>query len=471
MAELSELGVYQAARAIRDGEVTSEALANCLVNRADKYRSLNAFISFDGEKVREAAREADKLRSRGDTLGALHGVPISLKDNINTVAYPTTAGTPALRTNNPTEDAPVARALIDAGAIIFGKNTMHELAFGITCNNPEFGAAHNPYDTRMIPGGSSGGTAVAVAARLSPAGIGSDTGGSVRVPAALCGLTGIRPTLKRWPQEGIVPIASTRDTAGPIARSVEDLAFIDGIVTGDSRPVDPIDLRSIRLGIPRDYFWADLDESTARACDEALKILADEGVEFVEADFDKIAAHNEAVSFVVALYEPRRDLRAYLQRSNSRVTFEELVAAVSSPDVRATMEGMVTVGGQVAEDAYIKARDYHRPLLIENFATYFARNRVDATIFPTTPLTARPIGDDETVLMNNRRVPTFPTFIRNTDPGSNAGVPGVTIPVGLGSDGLPIGIALDGPPGADRRLLAIAAAVEKALPRMPAPRL
>ena len=163
----------------------------------------------------------------------LHGVPIALKDNINTAAFPTTAGTPALRRHRPKANAPVAQALIDAGAIVFGKTGLHELAFGITSNNPGFGAIHNPFDPKHVPGGSSGGSGAVVGARVVPASIGTDTGGSVRVPAAFCGVQGFRPTVRRWPQAGIVPISSTRDTAGPLARNAADLAAIDAAVTSE----------------------------------------------------------------------------------------------------------------------------------------------------------------------------------------------------------------------------------------------
>jgi indoleacetamide hydrolase len=471
MAELWELGVAEAAKAIRDGEIKAEHLAESLVSRTKLLQPLNAFISFDGDAVLEKARSADRQRKRDEIGGRLAGVPLSFKDNIDVAGMPTTGGTPALRNHRPVKDAPVAAALFGEGAIAFGKNTMHELAFGITCNSPVFGAARNPYDTRMIPGGSSGGTAVAVAARMSPGGIGSDTGGSVRVPAALCGLVGLRPTLKRWSQKGIVPISSTRDTAGPLARKIEDLALLDSVVTGNMDESNFPGVRGLRIGVPRHYFWEQLDEETEKKCRIVLDVLKDKGAVLVQADLNDIAALNEAVSFVVALYEPRLDLRAYLRDSKAGVTFEQVVSSVASADVRATMQAMLDPASQVPDDVYKRVIEYHRPQLIERFADYFASNRLDAMIFPTTPLPARPIGDDETVELGGGRVPTFPTFIRNTDPGSNAGLPGVTVPVGLSDRGLPIGIALDGPPGADRRLLAIAGILEEALPRMAPPEL
>jgi indoleacetamide hydrolase len=204
-----ELNVVEAAKAIRAGEITAESLAVELIARTKANHDLNAFVDFDQDVILQAARHADLSKKRGDNLGRLHGVPICLKDNIDAVGFPTTACTPALIGSRPTSNAPIVAALVREGAVIFGKNTMHELAFGITCNNSAFGAVRNPCDRRMIPGGSSGGTAVAVAARLAPAGIGTDTGGSIRLPAALCGVFGFRPTPKRWSQDGILPISST----------------------------------------------------------------------------------------------------------------------------------------------------------------------------------------------------------------------------------------------------------------------
>ena len=211
---------------------TAEALADALLARAAAHASLNAFITLEPDKVRAAAREADRKRAAGTSTGPLHGVPLALKDNLDTAEYATTGGTPGLAGNRPKRNAVIVQALLDAGAIALGKCNLHELAYGITNNNAAFGPARNPYAPDRIPGASSGGTGVAVAARLAPGGIGSDTGGSVRIPAALCGIVGLRPTTGRWSQAGIVPISHTRDTAGPMTRSVADCVLIDGVVTG-----------------------------------------------------------------------------------------------------------------------------------------------------------------------------------------------------------------------------------------------
>lgn len=206
--ELHDLGVVEAAAAISRGEITAEALATTLLRRAEALRALNAFVTLDADRVLSAARAADKKRSSGARLGPLHGVPIAIKDNIDTADMPTAAGTPALRAHRPMANAPVVQALIDAGAIVFGKVGMHELAFGVTCNNAAFGPIRNPFDPQRVPGGSSGGSGAAVGARLAPAAIGTDTGGSFAFPpptAASQALgprcaDGPRPALCRSPQ-------------------------------------------------------------------------------------------------------------------------------------------------------------------------------------------------------------------------------------------------------------------------------
>ena len=213
MPKLHELGVAEAANAIRTGEIKAEALADALLARTAAHASLNAFITLDADRVRAAAREADRQRASGASLGKLHGVPLALKDNLDTAEYRTSGGTPGLAGHRPKRNAVIVEALLDAGAIALGKCNLHELAYGITNNNAAFGPARNPYAPDRIPGASSGGTGVAVAARLAPGGIGTDTGGSVRIPAALCGIVGLRPTTGRWSQAGIVPISHTRDTA------------------------------------------------------------------------------------------------------------------------------------------------------------------------------------------------------------------------------------------------------------------
>ncbi len=469
MKNVHELGVVEAAAAIRAGDITAEALASALLQRAQALSSLNAFVTLDADAVLAAARAADQHRGAGKPLGPLHGVPIALKDNVNTAAFPTTAGTPGLRTHRPKKNAPVAQALIDAGAIVFGKAGMHELAFGITSNNAAFGAIHNPFDSTRVPGGSSGGSGAAVGARIVPASIGSDTGGSVRVPAAFCGVMGFRPTVLRWPQAGIVPISATRDTAGPLARRAADLAALDAVVTGAGGALATKPLKGLRIGVPRGYFWEDLEPETARICAAALDALKQAGAVLVEADLAGIGAINEAVSFTVALFEGKRDLDRYLAGEGLSQRFADIVAEVASPDVKAVLSSLLDPATAVPEQAYNDAIKIHRPQLIELYRRYFADQNVAAVAFPTTPLPPPLIGEDETVMLNGNAVPTFMTVIRNTDPGSNAGIPGLSVPVGVTAGGLPVGLEFDGPSGSDRDLLALASAVEEVFPAPPAP--
>lgn len=473
--ELEDLTAAGAAESIRRGEISAEHYAARLLERGAAAASLNAFIAQEPERVLAAARRADERRRAGFALGPLHGVPLALKDNLDTAELPTTAGTPGLRNNRPRSNCTVVQRLVEAGAIVLGKTNMHELAMGATSNNAAFGAARNPYDPSRIPGGSSGGTGTAVAARLAPAGIGTDTGGSVRVPAALCGIVGFRPTTGRWPQGGIVPISHTRDTAGPMTRSVADAALLDAAVTGESSAITPehtlpgpAALAGIRLGVPRGYFYAMLDPAVASATQTVLRRLEDAGVVLVEGDVRDVAELDRAAGFPIALYEAVADLARYLRDHEIALDLPALVAEVSSPDVRRLLSG--SIGDDRISDAlYLAALHDHRPALQRAYRDFFARLSVSAAIFPTTPLPAALIGEDETCELNGRRVPTFLTFTRNTAPGSLAGIPGLSLPAGMTSAGLPIGIALDGPAGQDRRLLELAMAIEPLLAATPPP--
>ena len=254
--DLASLTATEVLARFASGELTSEHYAGVLLERCRRYHDLNAFIWVNEEHLMQSARAADAERKRARL--PLLGLPLAIKDNIDTSQAPTTGGTPALRGHIPSADAPVAASLFSAGALLLGKTNMHELALGFTSNNGAFGAVHNPYNRAMIPGGSSGGTAAAIAARLCPTGLGTDTGGSVRVPAALCGIKGLRTTIGRYSTQGVVPLSHSRDTVGPIARSIDDLALVDSVITGDWSPVRSASPEGLRLGVPRQYFYDNL---------------------------------------------------------------------------------------------------------------------------------------------------------------------------------------------------------------------
>jgi Asp-tRNA(Asn)/Glu-tRNA(Gln) amidotransferase A subunit family amidase len=459
-----------AAALIRDGDITAEAYAEALLARCEEAAGLNAFIRLEPEAVREAARRADQQRRRGEALGALHGVPLALKDNLDTVSLPTTGGTPGLAANRPRRNAPVVQKLLDAGAIVLGKANMHELAYGVTSNNAAFGAVRNPYDSRRIPGGSSGGTAVAVAARMTPAGIGSDTGGSVRIPAAHCGIAGFRPTTLRWPQQGIVPISHTRDTAGPMTRGVDACVLIDGIVTGGPTELAPARLPGLRIGVPRGHFWEKLDSELAGITEAVLGRLRDAGAVLVEGDIAEVGALDAAAGFPIALYETVVDLNRYLAEHETGLDYAALIGQVKSPDVKGILEGLIGAGA-IPEAAYREALTRHRPALQEAYRRYFRERGVSVAVFPTTPMPAALIGEDESVMVNGEPVPTFATYIRNTSPGSVAGIPGLSLPAGNTKSGLPVGIEIDGPEGSDAQVLAVGLALEPLLPAIAAPQI
>jgi len=475
-ADLTQLSVVDAAQLIRERKVGSTELTQAYLARADANRDLNAYITLDRAGALAAAQRADADLAAGRQRGALHGVPLVVKDNTHVAGLPNTAGTPALRGFVPRENAPTVQKLVDAGAVILGKTNMHELAFGISGYNEGFFTAQpigtrNPYDRTRIAGGSSSGTGAAIGGRLAPGGLGSDTGGSVRVPAGLTGEAGLRPTLLRYSQEGVTPIAHSRDTVGPMAQTVADVALLDAVIMGRSAP-SPVSVSGVKFGMNRAYFFKDLDNETRAVIEAALDKLKQAGATIVEVDMSDLQKLNDGASFPVALYEAYDDLKAYLERYRTGLSVEQVAAQIASKDVKGTYDGLViprklpAPNGVVdAAPIYKAAMEQARPALLKHFSDTFDKYGIEALISPTTPAVAVKQGPEASSL------PTFLLFIRNTDPGSNAGIPGLTIPAGLGpTTGLPVGLSLDGPRGSDERLLTLGMAIEKVLGRTPPPR-
>lgn len=453
------------ARIVATRETTSSDIVAALVQRTQETLHYNTYSAFDADLVMRAAEEADRAIANGKKLGILHGVPVALKDSINAVGYPTTAGTPGLKGYRPSEDALVVSRLKAAGAIIFGKNNMHELAYGITTNNAVFGPARNPFDLARICGGSSGGSAGAVAARTVPASIGTDTGGSVRIPASFCGLWSYRPTVGRWPAAGIVPISRTRDTPGPIARSPSDLSLLDDAIIGRTDVAREGLIDGLRIGIPSEFFWSEADDEVVAVCRRALDKLVDLGAVLVEVDTGDLAYHHAASSPSIAIYEGRVSLEEFLVTHDVGRSFRSIAESVACADVRAILMEQLDAQKAVSQEAYTKAIRLHRPLLQDIYRRLFRDNALDVLAFPTSLVTPPLIGQDSTIQVRGETYPLFPTVVHNTDVGANAGIPGITMPVGLAT-WLPVGLAFDAPAGADRFLLDVAVELEGHFPAL-----
>jgi mandelamide amidase len=492
------LTATQALAAYKAGSLTATAYVTNLINRAKALSELNAMISLDEAGALAAAKQVDADRAAGKTMGALAGLPIVVKDNINTKGLKTTGGTSSLRNFQPKTNAPSVQKLLDAGAIILGKSNLHEWAFGITSTNFTLGIdpitkeatrpAKNPYDTSRIPGGSSGGTAIAVAARFAPAGLGTDTGGSTRVPASFCGIAGFRPSVgdgagqgRRYPDTAsdALPISTTRDTVGPMGRTVADIALLDAVITGGAVPTAKV-LKGLKIGIPA-AFWADLDDSVKTVADAAKKKLADAGVVFVDADLSGIMALNDSMSFPIALHEPVAAIPAYLSANSALVTtVAQVQAGLASPDVQGAFGAIAGDVFAAAYDAAMVPTTGGRAQLQKLYKDYFAAQGVECVLFPTTLLAAPKI--DAVTGSSSGKLPytvggvakqtardTFGTCIFHTDPCTNAGIPSLSIPAGLTAGGLPVGMEIDGPLGSDTNLLAIGMGIEAVWGSLKAP--
>jgi len=470
-SELLRLGAVEAIFRMARGDISAETYAGALLARCAAERDLNAFITQDAERVLEQARACDLRRRSGVAAGPLFGLPIPVKDSVNTAEYPTTAGTPALRNFRPAKDAPVVDALRRAGAIVLGKTNLHELSYGWTSNNHAFGAVRNPYDRSRIPGGSSGGTGAAIAARMAPLGVAEDTEGSIRVPAAFCGVAGFRPTTGRYSTRGCVPISPLFDQVGPHARTVEDLALFDSVVAHDPAPLAGVTLKGARLGIVRDYWFTDLDPEVERLTESALERLRRAGATIVELALPGLEALIDLTTDQVQNHDVRLELPRFLQEFGAGVSFEDVVR-LASPDIREVFASDVLPGGAafVSEAAYVAARDTHLPALRRLYAEFFARNGIAALVFPATAVPPPPIGAEGPMTIRGREVPFATAVARNIAPGSTAGLPGLVLPVGLTATGLPVAIELDGRASSDRALLALGVAAEAALGPMPAPK-
>jgi aspartyl-tRNA(Asn)/glutamyl-tRNA(Gln) amidotransferase subunit A len=458
-AMIEELGALLAKRKVSPVELTEEFL-----RRIARYNSqLNAYLTVTAEHALAAARRAEKELPRGRRAAGrqrpLLGIPITLKDNIWTRGIRTTAGSKVLRDFVPSEDATVVRKLARAGAILLGKTNLHEFAYGITTNNAHYGAAHNPWALDRIPGGSSGGSAVAIAAGLCAASVGTDTGGSIRIPAAMCGIVGLKPTFGRVSVFGTVPLAPTFDHVGPLARSVTDAAILLGVVTG-SDPLDPTSsahrvedfvaalrkpLRKFRLGRPREYFWEKLDGEVRRMTEAAVRDMEKRGATVREISLPHLSEATDAAANI-SLAEAR-----YVHETAG---YFPAHAHEYSEEVRQRMDA----GGKVLATQYLAGLDVQKRVRAEFEAEF---QEVDAIVAPTAPVPAPPIGT-EYVEVDGEQIGVRAALVGMNRPANFTGHPAISVPCGFTREGLPVGLQLIGRSFDESTLLRIAFAYEQA---------
>jgi len=429
------VSLEEAATLLRERRVSPVELTEaCLARIQAVEPRLNAFVTVTADLARAEARAAEGEIAAGRYRGPLHGIPVAVKDLFATKGIRTTAGSRILATWIPEEDATVVRKLRAAGAVLLGKLGLHEFAYGISSVNPHFGDVHNPWDTTKIPGGSSGGSAVAVVAGEAYAALGSDTGGSIRIPAALCGCVGLKPTYGRASLFGAVPLAWSLDHPGPLARTVRDVAIATQAISGYD-PRDPIsadravpDLlagiersaRGLRVGVPTDHVWEECDAAIARAVRAAIETLARAGADVREVRWPRAAEYANAASAILGI-----EARAYHEGAFPGR------AAEYGPLVRARLASQ----GDVDADTYARSMR----LLLEARAGAADRDLdgVDVLAMPTVPTRAWTIEEAKEIGRPSE-------WTRVTRIFDLTGQPAISVPCGTDPDGLPVGLQFAG---------------------------
>jgi len=416
-------------RAIRAGATTSEAATErCLAAIRDRDRSINAFITVLAEPALDAARTADRELRAGRDRGVLHGVPISIKDLLDMSGLPTSAASHVRREHVAARDATVVARLRDAGAVLVGKTNLHEFALGTTNEESAYGPVHHPLDATRSPGGSSGGSAASVLAGMAYASIGTDTGGSIRIPSAACGLVGLKPRFREVPTRGVVPLSASLDHVGPLCATVADAAAIFGTIadaSGIEGPPAPVPARGLRLGVPRRYFLDLLDDEVARAFDDTCARLTAAGV----ALDDVVIPHASDIA-AIYLHVAITEAAAFHAR-----TLE------SRPD-----DYTPTVRVRLEAARYVLAEDYLRALRgrdVLRGEVSAALDGRDGLLLPTLAVPATPLGA-ATVRVGAGEEPVRNVTLRLTQLFNITGHPAITVPCGATGGGLPIGAQLVG---------------------------
>ncbi len=454
--ELGLLSAAQLAALIAKREASPVEVLDSILARIDRLEPrLNCYVAVLADQAKATARQAEQEIAEGRYRGPLHGVPIALKDLFDLAGTKTTGSSKILAENVARRDSAVARRLKEAGAVIVGKTNLHEFAFGVTTNNPHFGATRNPWDTNRIPGGSSGGSGAAVAASLCTAAMGSDTGGSIRIPAFFCGIVGLKPTFGLVSKAGALPLAWSLDTMGPMTKTVEDAALLLNALAGydpsdpSSVPVDVPDYRAaigkdvkgMRIGLPREHFFENVDGEVEQAVRTALSTFQDLGVEVEEVSLPHV---RYAASIFPTIIQ------------SEAAAYHEPWLLSRPQDYGMDVRGRLDTGRLILATEYINAQRA-RSLFIQDFQRALAR--VDAIVTPTVPLVAPYIGVDN-VEVAGQIYETRAAATRFTSPINLTGLPALAVPCGFSALGLPIGMQLIGSAFAETTILALAHAYE-----------
>jgi aspartyl-tRNA(Asn)/glutamyl-tRNA(Gln) amidotransferase subunit A len=464
-SDLAYASIEEVGKLFRKRKLSPVELTRIMLGRIEQLNpKLNAYITVTADLALAQAKkaEAELFAPRGRKghrdLGPLHGIPISLKDNIYTAGIRTTAGSKILQDFIPKENASVVAQLKNAGAVILGKTNLHEFAYGVTSNNPHFGPVRNPWDLNRIPGGSSGGSAAAVAAGLCYGSIGTDTGGSIRIPAALCGIVGLKPARGHVSDAGVIPLSPTLDCTGPLARSARDAAILLHAVAGfdaqnRSRRSAPRSLnkklKKFCLGVPKEFFFEVVSPEVQSRFESALR------------DFRKVGAQIKQISI---------PLLNNTENAGNQIAWPEAThfheqsgwfparAQEYGEDVRTRLE----MGAETSALAYLEALA-QRSRFIQELSSKMYETGIDALVVPTTPIAA-PLIAGESTRIGEKDYPTRALLLRLNRPANLAGVPAISIPCGFTPSGLPVGLQLIGLHTAELLLLQIAHAFELAHP-------
>lgn len=459
MSPLVYASAADLAARIRARELSSADIVEDLLTRVDRCRSLNAFITVTADVARAQARDADREIAAGRYRGPLHGIPVTLKDLIDTRGIRTTCGSRIRAEYVPSEDATVTTRLRAAGAVLLGKTALHEFAYGVTTNNPHFGATRNPWDPDRIPGGSSGGSGAAVAAGLGPVSIGTDTGGSIRIPAGLCGVVGLKPAFGRVSRYGVFPLSWSLDHVGPLTRTVEDAAHVlqaiagpdaqDPSTLGQDRPDFTEALHrsvtGLRVGVVGDELHREMTDDVRGAFQEALRVLGTLGVHVEDVALPHAAEATIAQTAIIM---------------SESASVHERWLRERPEDYGGEIRARLRRGQFFAATQYLRAQRT-RALVVREVGDLL--RRYAALVLPTTPCVA-PLITQDTVVIENHTRDVRGALTRLTRFANFTGLPAISVPCGAGVDGMPVGLQIVGRPMDEATVLALAHAYEQATP-------